>query len=41
MQMLLVVLGFIFVILASRNAVNVIPSRDYVHLLNGVQRIHG
>lgn len=41
MQMLLVVLGFIFVILAARNAVNVIPSRDYVHLMGGVQRIYG
>jgi hypothetical protein len=41
MQMLLVVLGFIFVILAARNAVNVIPSRDYVYLMEGVQRIHG
>jgi glycosyltransferase involved in cell wall biosynthesis len=41
MQMLLIVLGFIFVILAARNAVNVIPSRDYVHIVDGVQRIHG
>ena len=41
MQMLLVVLGFIFVILAARNVVNIIPSRDYVHILDGVQRIHG
>ena len=41
MQMFLVVLGFIFVILAARNVVNVIPSRDYVHILDGVQRIHG
>jgi glycosyltransferase involved in cell wall biosynthesis len=41
MQMLLVVLGFIFVILAARNAVNVIPSRDYGHLVNDVRRIHG
>ncbi|MGH7886837.1 MAG: glycosyltransferase [Candidatus Binatia bacterium] len=41
MQMLVVVLGFTFVILAARNAINVIPSRDYVHLMDGVQRIHG
>lgn len=41
MQMLLVVLGFIFVILVARNAVNVIPSRDYAHIMDGVQRIHG
>jgi hypothetical protein len=41
MQMLLVVLVFVFVILAARNAVNVIPSRDYVHLMGGVQRIYG
>ena len=41
MQMLLVVLVFVFVILAARNAVNVIPSRDYVHIMDGVQRIYG
>lgn len=41
MQMLLVVLGFVFVILAARNAVSVIPSRDYVHLMGSVRRIHG
>lgn len=41
MQMLLVVLGFIFVILAARNAVNVIPSRDYVHIMDDVRHVHG
>ena len=41
MQMLLVILVFIFVILAARNAVNVIPKRDYVHIMDGVQRIYG
>jgi polyisoprenyl-phosphate glycosyltransferase len=40
-QMLLVVLGFIFVILAARNTLNVIPSRDYAHLIEGLKRIHG
>ena len=40
-QMLLVVLGFSFVILAARNTLNVIPSRDYAHLVANVQRIHG
>jgi hypothetical protein len=41
MQMLLVILVFVFVILAARNAVNVIPNRDYVHIMDGVQRIYG
>jgi hypothetical protein len=41
MQMLIVILGFIFVILAARNAVNVIPSRDYIHIMDDVKRIHG
>ena len=41
MQMLLVILVFVFVILASRSAVNVIPSRDYVHIMGGVKRIYG
>ena len=40
-QMLLVVLGFIFVILAARNTLNVIPSRDYAHLVDHLKRIHG
>jgi hypothetical protein len=41
MQMFLVILVFVFVILAARNAVNVIPNRDYVHVMDGVQRIYG
>jgi hypothetical protein len=41
MQMLLVVLVFVFVILAARNAASVIPTRDYVHIMGGVQRIYG
>jgi polyisoprenyl-phosphate glycosyltransferase len=41
MQMLLVVLVFVFVILAARNAVNVIPTRDYVHVIGSVLRIYG
>ena len=41
MQMLLVVLVFVFVILAARNAANVIPTRDYVHIMGGVNRIYG
>jgi hypothetical protein len=40
-QMLLVVLVFVFVILAARNAVNVIPTRDYVHITGDSQRIYG
>lgn len=41
MQMLLVVLVFVFVILAGRNAANVIPTRDYLHIMGGIHRIHG
>jgi len=40
-QMSLVVLVFIFVILASRDRVNFIPARDYVHLAGAVQRVYG
>jgi glycosyltransferase involved in cell wall biosynthesis len=40
-QMLLVVLVFIFVILASRDRTNVIPSRDYVHITGKIHRIYG
>jgi len=40
-QMSLVVLIFIFVILASRDRVNFIPARDYVHLAGAVQRVYG
>ena len=40
-QMLLVVIVFVFVILAARNTVSAIPSRDYVHLTGGSHRIYG
>jgi len=40
-QMSLVVLVFVFVILAARNAVSVIPARDYVHLTGDSHRIYG
>jgi len=40
-QMLLVILVFVFVILAARNATNVLPTRDYVHIMGGRQRIYG
>jgi glycosyltransferase involved in cell wall biosynthesis len=40
-QMLLVVLVFIFVILASRDRTNVIPSRDYVHIAGKIHRVYG
>ena len=40
-QMLLVVLVFAFVILASRDLANIIPSRDYVHIIGGIQRVYG
>ena len=40
-QMSVVVLVFVFVILASRDRVNFIPARDYVHLAGGVHRVYG
>jgi hypothetical protein len=40
-QMLIVVLVFAFVTLAGRNAVNIIPSRDYVHIADTVRRVYG
>lgn len=40
-QMLLVVLAFAFVILAARDTANIIPSRDYVHMTGGIQRVYG
>jgi polyisoprenyl-phosphate glycosyltransferase len=40
-QMLLVIVVFVFVILAARNAANVLPTRDYVHIMGGRQRIYG
>ena len=39
-QMLLVILVFVFVILAARNAANVLPN-DYTRLLAGRRRIYG
>ncbi len=39
-QMLLVILVFVFVILAARNAANVLPN-DYARLLAGRRRIYG
>ena len=40
-QMLLVVLVFAFVILAARDTASMIPSRDYVHITGGIQRVYG
>ena len=40
-QMLLVLLIFVFVILASRERANMIPSRDYVHISGDIIRIYG
>jgi glycosyltransferase involved in cell wall biosynthesis len=40
-QMLLVVLAFAFVILAARDTASIIPSRDYVHMTRGIQRVYG
>jgi len=40
-QMLLIAIIFVFVILAARNAVSVIPSRDYIHLTGDSYRIYG
>jgi hypothetical protein len=40
-QMLLVVLVFAFVILAARDTASIIPSRDYVHMTGGIQRVYG
>jgi glycosyltransferase involved in cell wall biosynthesis len=40
-QMSVVVLVFVFVILASRDRVNFIPARDYVHMAGAVQRVYG
>jgi polyisoprenyl-phosphate glycosyltransferase len=39
-QMLMVVLVFAFVILAGRDTVSTIPSRDYVHITDTVRRIY-
>jgi hypothetical protein len=40
-QMLLVLLIFVFVILASRERANIIPSRDYVYISGEINRIYG
>jgi len=40
-QMALVIVVFVFVILASRNATSVLPARDYVHIMSSRQRIYG
>ena len=40
-QMLLVILVFVFVILAARNATNVLPTHDYVHVIGARHRIYG
>lgn len=40
-QMLLVILVFVFVILAARNAANVLPTHDYVDVIGARQRIYG
>jgi polyisoprenyl-phosphate glycosyltransferase len=39
-QMLTVVLVFAFVILAGRDTVSIIPSRDYVHIADAVRRVY-
>jgi polyisoprenyl-phosphate glycosyltransferase len=39
-QMFVVVLVFAFVILASRDRVNFIPRRDYVHITGEIQRLY-
>jgi len=41
LQMLLVILIFVFVILASRNAANVLPAHDYDQFIGDRQRIYG
>jgi polyisoprenyl-phosphate glycosyltransferase len=40
-QMFFVILAFAFVILAARDTASIIPSRDYIHLTGGVERIYG
>jgi hypothetical protein len=41
LQMLLVILVFAFVILAGRGTASIIPSRDYVHMTGGIERVYG
>jgi polyisoprenyl-phosphate glycosyltransferase len=40
-QMLIVVLVFAFMILAGRDAMSVIPGRDYVHITGAVRQVYG
>lgn len=40
MQMLLVVLIFAFVILAARDNASIVPSRDYVHFVDSIERVY-
>jgi hypothetical protein len=40
-QMLLIALVFAFVILAARDTASVLPTRDYVHFVGGIQRVYG
>ncbi|MGH7783900.1 MAG: glycosyl transferase, partial [Candidatus Binatia bacterium] len=40
-QMLIVVLVFAFVILAGRDTVSIIPSRDYVHITGEIRQVYG
>jgi hypothetical protein len=40
-QMLLVILVFVFVILAARNAANVLPTNDHVQFIDSRRRIYG
>jgi uncharacterized protein involved in cysteine biosynthesis len=40
-QMLLVILVFVFVILAARDTATFIPRRDYAFLADEVQRVYG
>lgn len=40
MQMLLVVLVFAFVILSARDNASIVPSRDYVHFVDSIERIY-
>lgn len=40
MQMLLVVLVFAFVILAARDNASIVPSRDYVHFVDSIERVY-
>jgi polyisoprenyl-phosphate glycosyltransferase len=40
-QMLLVILVFVFVILAARNAAHVLPAHDHVQFISDRQRIYG